>query len=75
MRWLVVVGDLFLVGFAAWQLLVAYRVVGKPPGSDPKYDAWHRQWSGTFKLCGWGGALLFGCALIAHLLSLAGALP
>jgi hypothetical protein len=47
MRWSGLVIDLILAGFGVWLLLIAYRVVGKPPGTDEKYDAWHRQQAGT----------------------------
>jgi hypothetical protein len=33
-------------------MLLAYRVVGKPRGQDPKYDASIEYWSGTFKVMG-----------------------
>jgi hypothetical protein len=60
MRWLGLVGELFLFGYGVWLLLTAYRVVGKPPGADGKYDAWHRQWAGTLKVLGWGWVVLTG---------------
>jgi hypothetical protein len=49
-------------------LLTAYRGVGKPPGADEKYDAWHRQWAGSMKLlvCGW--IVLTGMYLVVALL-------
>ena len=52
--WFLLGADLLLTGYAVWLLLTAYRVVGRPAGADEKYDAWHRQWAGTYKLLGWG---------------------
>ena len=50
MRYLSLVGTAFLAGWTIWLLLLAYRVVGKPRGQDPKYDASVEYWSGTFKV-------------------------
>jgi hypothetical protein len=66
MRWFSLGTHLFLVAFGVWQLLIAYRVVGKPPLADPKYDAWHRQWAGTLKLLGWGVVVFTGLAIATH---------
>jgi hypothetical protein len=33
-------------------LLVGFRVVGKKPGADPKYDAWHARFGTFFKVAG-----------------------
>jgi hypothetical protein len=67
MRWLNLGTDLLLAGFGVWQLLLAYRVVGKAPGMDEKYDAWHRHWAGTLKLIGWGIIVLTGLSLVVFL--------
>jgi len=68
MRWVGLGADIFLAGFGVWQLLIAYRVVGKPPGADEKFDAWHRQWAGSLKLLGWGLVVLTGLTLVGALL-------
>ena len=68
MRWYNLGAALLLGTFGVWLLLTAYRVVGKPPGADEKYDAWHRQWVGTLKLLGWGWVVLMGMALVGILL-------
>jgi hypothetical protein len=42
MWWLSFVGKicgLFIYLWSVWLLLLAYRIVGKPAGQDPKYDA------------------------------------
>jgi len=39
MRWIGIGADLLLGCFGAVQLLYAYRVLGKPPVADAKYDA------------------------------------
>jgi hypothetical protein len=52
MRWISLVGSVFVLLWAIWLLLLAYRVVGKKPGQDPKYDAAMEYWSGTFKVMG-----------------------
>jgi hypothetical protein len=63
------VGDLLLAGYGVWLLLAAYRVVGKPPGADEKYDAFHRHWVGTWKVLGWGWVVLMGLELVGDLFS------
>jgi hypothetical protein len=68
MRWVSLGADILLAGFGVWQLLIAYRVVGKPPGADEKFDAWHRQWAGSLKLVGWGLVVLTGLSLVGALL-------
>jgi hypothetical protein len=69
MRWWFGLGvDLLLAIYGVWLLLTAYRVVGKPPGADEKYDAWHRQWAGSYKLLGWGWVVLTGVYLVGTLL-------
>ena len=45
-------GSVFIGLWCVWLLLLAYRIVGKPPGQDPKYDASMEYWSGTFKVMG-----------------------
>jgi hypothetical protein len=32
--------------------VLAFRVVGKKPGQDPRWDAWHQQWGRVMKLVG-----------------------
>jgi len=52
MRWISLAGTVFIGLWSVWLLLTAYRVVGKPPGQDPKYDASIEYWSGTFTVIG-----------------------
>jgi hypothetical protein len=40
----------FFAGIYA--LLVGFRVVGKKPGQDPKYDQWHQKFGMVLKVCG-----------------------
>jgi hypothetical protein len=40
----------FLVG--VYCLLVGFRVVGKKPGVNPKYDQWHARFGTVFKVVG-----------------------
>jgi hypothetical protein len=54
MQWVHLGIDLYLGGFGVWLLLIAYRVVGAPPGADGRYDDWYRQWSVALKRQGWG---------------------
>ena len=63
-------GDLALMVYAVYCLLLAYRYIGKPEGADPKYDSWFKQWSGTYKLLGWGGVVLMTFGLIGSLAAL-----
>ena len=58
MQWLALGGTAFLVLSAIWLLLLAYRVVGKPPGKDPKYAAVVEYWAGTFKVYGVLGVIV-----------------
>ncbi len=32
--------------------LLGYRIVGKPPGIDPRYDAWHKRFGNYLKVVG-----------------------
>ena len=52
MRWVSLAGTAILAIWWIWLMLLAYRVVGKPRGQDPKYDASIEYWSGTFKVMG-----------------------
>ena len=67
MRWLSLAGTAFLVLFSIWLLLLAYRVVGKPPGQDPKYDASMEYWAGTFKVMGVLGIIVLVLEIAAIL--------
>jgi hypothetical protein len=49
--------------WSLWLLLLAYRIVGKPVGQDPKYDASIEFWSGTFKVMGVIGLLVIALEL------------
>ena len=60
MRWISLAGTAAL---SIWWLLLAYRVVGKRPGQDPKYDASIEYWRGTFKVMGVLGIILFALQL------------
>jgi hypothetical protein len=40
----------FIVGI--YCLLVGFRVVGKKPGADPKYDEWHARFGIFLKIAG-----------------------
>jgi hypothetical protein len=66
-RFLSVLVDLVLMAYAVYCLLVAYRRIGKPEGADPKYDAWFKQWSGTYKVLGWLGVVVMTFGLIGSL--------
>jgi hypothetical protein len=66
--WFGLAVDLLLTVYGVWLLLTAYRVVGKPPGADEKYDAWHRHWAGSYKVLGWGWVVLMGLKLVVDLL-------
>jgi hypothetical protein len=65
-------GTLPLLAFGVYCLLLGYRRIGKPEGADPKYDAWYKQWSGTYKLLGWGWIVLSGVGLIGWIAGLLG---
>jgi hypothetical protein len=67
MRWFTLATDLLLAAFGVWILLTAYRVVGKPPGTDEKHDARHRQWGPTRKVIGWLVVVVAGFGLVVSL--------
>jgi hypothetical protein len=48
--------------------LLAYRVVGKPPGQDPRWDAWHAKWGVYWKVL---GPLLMGFGVLIAVQKLA----
>jgi hypothetical protein len=61
MWWLSVISLIFTIAmglWCTWLMLLAYRIVGKPAGQDPKYDEAIRYWSGTYKVLGVLGILL-----------------
>ena len=72
MSWIGITGTIFEVLCSVWFLLLAYRVVGKPPGQDPKYDAAIEYWSGTFKVLGVLGITAFVLELIVVLIGRVG---
>ena len=44
----------FLPGaFGIYMLLLASRKVGKQPGVDPKFDAWHAKWQNMMPIAGY----------------------
>ena len=60
MRWFSLIGltgTVVISLCSMWMLLLAYRIVGKPLGQDPRYDASIEHWSGTFKVVGVLGIL------------------
>jgi hypothetical protein len=66
------IGLILTVGMGlsvGWMLLLAFRLVGKPPGQDPKYDAAAAYWSGSFKVFGVLGIL---CVIFQVILLMAG---
>lgn len=59
MRWVSLAGTSIIALWSIWLLLLAYRVVGKHRGQDPKYDASIEYWSGTIKIVGILGIIVF----------------
>jgi hypothetical protein len=55
MHWLSVAGTVLIGLCCVWLLLLTFRVIGKPRGQDPKYDASMEYWSGTFRVMGFIG--------------------
>ena len=70
MRWVFLVGTAAIVLESLWLLLLAYRVVGKPRGQDPKYDSWVEYWAGTFKVVGVIGIIVLVLQVAVLLLDL-----
>jgi len=70
MRWLSLIGTIGVFVsclWSVWLMLLAYRIVGKPAGQDPRYDTWITYWSGTFKFLGVLGILLIVLEVILQL--------
>jgi hypothetical protein len=67
-----ITGTIFEILVSVWFLLLAYRVVGKPPGQDPKYDAAIEDWSLLFKVIGFLGITMFVLELIVVLIARVG---
>jgi hypothetical protein len=53
MHWVWLTVDVLLLGGGIVILLYAYRVIGKPPGADEKYDAAMARSSVIAKWLGW----------------------
>jgi hypothetical protein len=69
MRWLSLTGVIGTIGvglYCLWLLLLAYRVVGKPVGQDPRYDAWIAHRSAAFKIAGVLGILSVAFQIISR---------
>ena len=64
MRWISLAGTAVIVLVSIWWLLVAYRLVGKRPGKDPKFDASIEYWGGTFKVMGVLGIIVLALQLV-----------
>lgn len=60
------------ISFAAAFIALAYgyRYLGKPPGADPKFDAWYEKYGKMMRYCGWGMLVCFVPLLIADLMRL-----
>jgi hypothetical protein len=68
MWWLSVISSIFTIAIGLWSfwlMLLAYRIVGKPAGQDPTYDASIAYWSGTYKVLGVLGILVVVLEFIA----------
>jgi hypothetical protein len=61
MRWLSRGADVLLACLGVIQLLYAHRLVGKPPGTDEKYDAAMARQGWMWKASGW---CIIGLAVI-----------
>jgi hypothetical protein len=70
MRWVSLATNAFFDLYMLWLVLLAYRVVGKPRGQDPKFDAWIEYWAGTFKVMGAIGIIVLLLQVVVFLLDL-----
>jgi hypothetical protein len=61
MRWALLAGDVALAVLGIVVLLYGYRVLGKPPGADERYDAAMARQGGLCKASGW---CMIGMAVI-----------
>jgi hypothetical protein len=68
MRWIGLVIDVLLGICGVVILLYAYRLLGKPPGADEKYDAAMGRHVGIYKIVGWCIVLMTILALLDQLL-------
>src|SRR5262245_33758855 len=55
-------GSIPLIG-GVYGCLLGYRIVGKKPGVNLKYDEWHRRYGKLFQICG-PLLILFGLSRI-----------
>jgi hypothetical protein len=67
MRWVGLGADVVLACLGVWLLLTAYRVIGKPPGADEKYDAAMARQGTTYKTIGWCELIMAIIGLLDHL--------
>jgi hypothetical protein len=56
------------IGGGLYATLLGFRLVGKPPGVDPNYDARIQKVSGILRICG-PLVILFGIGMALHNLS------
>jgi hypothetical protein len=67
MRLALLAGDVVLLALGVVVLLYGFRVLGKPPGADERYDDAMTHKGVIYKACGW-------CAVVAAALGLVGCL-
>jgi len=68
MRWIGFCADLLMAVCGVILLLYAYRVLGKPPGADEKYDAAVVRHAPTQKIVGWIIVAMAIVGLLDHLI-------
>ena len=68
MRWVLLGTDVLLAVLRAVLLLFGYRVLGKPPGTDEKYDAAMAQQAPTWKAAGWCMVCMAVLGVIGYLI-------
>jgi hypothetical protein len=65
-----IVNSLLALGFGVYCLLVVYRRVGPPQGTDARYDAWLKQWGPAWKFLGWMWVVSTGILLVIAVIAL-----
>jgi hypothetical protein len=68
MRWVGLAAEGLMAICGVVILLYAYRLIGKPPGADEKYDAAMSRQAGAYRIMGWCIVIMAIIALLDHLL-------
>ena len=68
MRWALLAGDIVLAVLGVVTLLYGYRVLGKPPGADERYDAAMARQGWLCRASGWCMVGMAAIGLVGYLM-------